>query len=86
MTFRENVIAAYGPWWSDFRASATVATALPVDSRKEDSSFPYAAHPAAGLIFRLNKDGYYAVLVNGRRNQGFIGKTRSARVPGRFVC
>ena len=74
MTFRENVIAAYGPWWSDFHASATVAAALPVDSRKEDSSFPYAAHPAAGLIFRLNKDGYYAVLVNGAGTKDFSVK------------
>ena len=65
MTFRENAIAAYGPWWSDFRASANVATALRVDSRREESSFPYATHAAAGLVFRLNNEGYYAVLVNG---------------------
>jgi Ca-activated chloride channel family protein len=64
-TFRENVIAANGPWWTDFRASATMSASLMPDPRDANSLFPYAVQPAAGLVFRLNELGYYAVLVRG---------------------
>lgn len=56
---RQNVVAAYGPWWINFRASVSVSA----DPRS-----------VAGLIFRMNQHGYYAVLV--RRT----GKTLSAEL------
>ncbi len=46
---REYVVAAYGPWWINFRASVNVNA--DVDS-------------AAGLVFRMNELGYYALLVS----------------------
>jgi len=46
-----DTIAAYGPWWSDFRASAR----LEADWRLPDS--------AVGLVFDVNAEGYYAFLL-----------------------
>jgi Ca-activated chloride channel homolog len=43
----DNVIAAYGPWWSNFRASATLE----------------ADGGSVGLIFHLMERGYYAFLL-----------------------
>ncbi len=47
--FRQNIVAAYGPWWINFRASVTVKT---------------DANSAAGLVFRMNELGYYALLIS----------------------
>jgi Ca-activated chloride channel homolog len=73
-SFRQNVIAAYGPWWRDFRASVNVNAVLgpvreqnPFQLPREDPidvDFPYASRPAAGLVFRFNQDGYYSLLMN----------------------
>lgn len=60
----KNVIAAYGPWWSNFSASVTVKLVPAPESPGAQSSFPYAARPAAGLVFRMNVKGYYALLVS----------------------
>ncbi len=57
--FRENVVAAYGPWWHDFRASVNMNAVL--GSRH----LPHKAAPAAGLLFRMSPQGYYALLVRG---------------------
>ncbi|HEV2221865.1 MAG TPA: VWA domain-containing protein, partial [Candidatus Acidoferrales bacterium] len=65
MAFRENIIAAYGPWWTDFHASVTVKVVPPPQSHGARSQFPYAARPAAGLVFRMNSKGYYALLIGG---------------------
>jgi len=46
----EGVLAAYGPWWENFRASIEVAG---------------TGTAARGLIFRLNDQGCYAVLISG---------------------
>lgn len=48
-TFRQNVVAAYGPWWINFRASVNVTVAPGL---------------VAGLVFRMNQLGYYALLVS----------------------
>ena len=45
-----GTIAAYGPWWGDFRAS------LLVDDRGSDQE-------GEGMVFRLNDKGYYLVLL-----------------------
>ena len=45
-------LAAFGPWWYDFRASVTV------DAEQSNAE-------AEGMIFRLNERGYYAVLLQG---------------------
>jgi len=46
----EGSLAAYGPWWEDFRASITVSI---------------AGASAKGMVFRLNSRGYYGFLVMG---------------------
>lgn len=65
MAFRRDVLAAYGPWWTDFRASVSVKVAPAVESRGAKSQFPYASRPAAGLLFRMSPKGYYALLLSG---------------------
>ena len=65
MGFQENVIAAYGPWWIDFRASASVNAVLTAEAREVTSQGAYETRPAAGLVFHLNQNGYYALLLSG---------------------
>jgi len=48
-TFRQNVVAANGPWWINFRASVNVNA---------------APGSVAGLVFRMNQLGYYALFVS----------------------
>jgi Ca-activated chloride channel homolog len=64
-TFRENVIAAYGPWWNDFHASVTVKAVLAAVSREANAESLHKSRPAAGLIFRMTLHGYYALLISG---------------------
>lgn len=63
-----GALAAYGPWWSDFRASVTIdagwakmrapSRILPLKSKSVlDNS-------SAGLIFRVEDAGYYAFLLS----------------------
>lgn len=63
-TFRQNVIAAYGRWWRDFRASAIINVALQPLSRKANAKSPQKTRSAAGLLFRMNLQGYYAMLIS----------------------
>jgi Ca-activated chloride channel family protein len=56
----EGVVRAYGPWWNDLRASLTAKLSV-----APSSAWPPATQPAAGLVFRLNEHGYYALLVTG---------------------
>jgi hypothetical protein len=51
----EGSLAAYGPWWTDFRASITVAT---------------AGGWAKGIVFRLNSRGYYEFLLEETPAEG----------------
>lgn len=71
MTFRNNVVAAYGPWWTNFRASVTLRIVRAPELQGAQSRFPYAAYPAAGLVFRMTSQGYYALLLssNPKKNQ-----------------
>ncbi len=48
--FGEGSLVAYGPWWSSFRASVSM-----------DSSGPVAG----GMVFRLNDEGCYILLLSG---------------------
>jgi Ca-activated chloride channel homolog len=62
MIFQNNVVAAYGPSWSDFRVSASMKAVFgPVSNVHE--RFAHPVHPSAGLVFRMNENGYYALLV-----------------------
>ena len=70
MAFRENVIAAYGPWWTDFRASVSVKIVSAAESHNARSQFSYATRPAAGLLFRMNPKGYYALLLSSAGKKG----------------
>ena len=57
----DGVIAAYGPWWQDFRASISVE----VDMRKTvGGTLGYSA-AAGGVVFHLNENGYYALVLSG---------------------
>jgi Ca-activated chloride channel homolog len=64
-TYRENVMAAYGPPWPDFRASARMKATFErsVGPEVRPQMWP-SVHPAAGLVFRINWKGYYALLVS----------------------
>ena len=65
-TYHENVIAAYGPSWRGFRASATMKAALkPVVKEGPQLRFTKPVQGAAGIVFRMNQEGYYALLVRG---------------------
>jgi hypothetical protein len=59
-----DTTAAYGPWWTDFRASVNMNAVLPSEYRA-NAQVSYALRPAAGLVFRFNQDGYYALLMSG---------------------
>jgi hypothetical protein len=64
------VVAAYGPWWSDFHASTVLE-----DVFSKGSAFPATVDPSssneeratAGFAFRLNDMGYYALLLTYTR-------------------
>lgn len=62
--FRQDIIAAYGPWWTNFHASVTVEIVPVAQLPSAESQFPYAARPAAGLLFRMTSRGYYALLLS----------------------
>lgn len=59
VAFREDVVAAYGPWWTDLRASVDMNASLGT------LHVPYKRTASAGLVFRMNPQGYYALLVRG---------------------
>jgi VWFA-related protein len=64
-TYRENVIAAYGPPWPEFRASANMKAEFERQLRSDlHEQFPPQARATAGLVFRINHKGYYALLVS----------------------
>jgi VWFA-related protein len=63
--YRENVVAAYGPSWRDFRVSATMRPVLGHASNGQEQKFTKRVRAAAGLVFRMNQEGYYALLLGG---------------------
>jgi VWFA-related protein len=84
MAFRRNIIAAYGPWWTDFQASVVMKMTPAAQSRGAKSEFPYAANPAAGLVFRMNPKGYYALLLSGivKKKKSSVELVRRDFLPG----
>jgi Ca-activated chloride channel homolog len=63
--YRDNVVAAYGPSWHDFRVSASMKAVFERPLRWEtNKQFSQPVHAAAGLVFRMNEKGYYALLVS----------------------
>ena len=64
-TYRENVIAAYGPPWRNFLVSASVrAEYEPPLQWNAYPKFSLPVRSAAGLAFRINQNGYYSFLVS----------------------
>jgi Ca-activated chloride channel family protein len=77
---RDGVVAAYGPSWTNVSTSVSVLAnwyqvfipqrRTPADistlQPSEDGTFALAA----GLVFHLNEDGYYAVVLTGNRARG----------------
>jgi Ca-activated chloride channel homolog len=64
-TYRDNVVAAYGPSWHDFRVSARMKAVFERPLRWDtNKQFSHPVQPAAGLVFRMNEKGYYALLVS----------------------
>lgn len=83
-----DVIAAYGPWWINFRASVTLK-ALPAPQvadpeRGPGWQAPDATPSAAGLVFRMSSKGYYALLVSGTvsKNRLSVELVRRDFLPG----
>jgi VWFA-related protein len=70
---RQNVIAAYGPWWQNFRASVVVESRT-AESYSLSHTFntepPLAGPSSAGLVFRLNDEGYYSLLLSSIQKSG----------------
>jgi Ca-activated chloride channel homolog len=67
---KQNAVAAYGPWWQDFRASVLVESEReesPSLTQAFNSAPPLAGPSSAGLVFRLNDEGYYALLLTSPR-------------------
>jgi VWFA-related protein len=65
-SFQQNVVAAYGPWWTDFRASAVLDDLLSKSSVFPNTIGPNsinASRATAGFVFRLKDTGYYALLL-----------------------
>jgi Ca-activated chloride channel family protein len=63
--YRDNVVAAYGPSWHDFRVSASMKAVFERPLRSDGrAQFSQPVHAAAGLVFRMNEKGYYALLVS----------------------
>jgi Ca-activated chloride channel homolog len=70
---QQDVVAAYGPWWQNFRASVVVDPNTEESyspARYFNSSAPLPSPSSAGLVFRLNDEGYYALLVRTQRKGG----------------
>ena len=70
VSVQQNVVAAYGPWWTDFHASVIVNASLAMNltpAHSVDSRSLAQDRPAAGLVFRLSQQGYYALLLSGNR-------------------
>jgi Ca-activated chloride channel homolog len=63
-TYRDNVVASWGPTWWNFRVSATMKALYREPFPASGSEhFSGPVQPAAGLVFRMNEKGYYALLV-----------------------
>jgi VWFA-related protein len=64
-TYRDNIVAAYGPSWHNFRVSATIKPEFERPHRWDiNRQFSRPVRPTAGLVFRMNEKGYYALLVS----------------------
>jgi len=71
-TFKNNVVAAYGPSWSDFRVSASMKAVFGPSNASAFYEMSQPALPAAGLVFRMNDDGYYALLVSPSKQKARV--------------
>lgn len=58
--FADGVVAAYGPWWDDFRASVLVEAGF---SSADAGHIFLTTTPA--LVFHLGAAGYYALVLKG---------------------
>jgi VWFA-related protein len=63
-TYDENVIAAYGPSWPGFRVFATMRPLFGPASNGPERRFSKPVRATAGLVFRINQEGYYALLLS----------------------
>lgn len=60
----DAVIAAYGPWWTDFRASAMLeGRPYPWWKNRRESGVPDGTDSGVGLVFNLTERGYHAFLL-----------------------
>lgn len=65
----EGLLAANGPWWTDFEASVVVEFQTGRLDFRVLQELSAKGHqlpmtPAAGLVFRLNERGYYALVIS----------------------
>lgn len=68
-TAHRDILAAYGPWWHDFRASVNLKAVFEELHNKAKTKPSNQVRPATGLVFRMNINGYYALLVGGDTNK-----------------
>lgn len=92
--FQQQVLAAYGPWWTDFHASAVLDEMVSRGSTYTNGIDPKTNNldqTSAGLVFRLNERGYYALLLNDfhgakdiyfkLQKRGYQGNTPAEIIP-----
>lgn len=72
VAFQQGVVAAYGPWWSNFHASVSMDAHLEKVSSKASAESLHNSLPAAGLLFRMNLSGYYALLVSNTTDKNKV--------------
>lgn len=58
----EGILAAYGPWWHDFRASLSIEGSGPA---------------ARGMVFRLNDEGCHVLLLSGTGQAKAVAPART---------
>lgn len=85
--YQADVIAVDGPpgpTWANFRVSATVRFQLLLGADAQPN-FVLPVHPAAGLVFRLSWQGYYALLVRPSNHPKELAfELVARRLPGDF--
>ncbi len=70
----DGVVAAYGPSWDNERASVSVHSDWARTLRPQGNVLSVSSI-AAGLVFHLNEEGYYALLLSGGTAKGETGRS-----------
>ncbi len=69
----DGVVAAFGPSWDNLRASVSVRSDW-ARALSPQGSVLRLSEVASGLVFHLNDEGYYALVLTGGRARGETGR------------